>query len=284
MRTRILLVGTVFLIVGFHARAGDFNIVGDMSVASNFSARSMNVTSPSGTTNKVSIGSAGNVVASTLWATNFFGIGLNSSNAIPFIQFVCNNGEGGGFSFDSRNLGHLGGLWVRSEDQWLQCNLPGFRSEGPIESYSDLTIDGKLTTGGSIDPPFMLLDAETRAGIARRVAREVAPSKQNGAAVFWNNETKRLEIYVASEGAFYNLSGNLITNIVPPSIAGVAVSQRFAIDPDTGQVITKQSQQAPRWQLKAGYGFDRTTGHFTYQDGPNAAPVPVTREEAIELR
>jgi hypothetical protein len=155
---------------------------------------------------------------------------------------------------------------------------------GDTYIQGNVSIDGKLNANGGMDPPYLLLDSETRTAIAQRVAREVAPSKQTGAAVFWNSETKRLEIYVASEGAFYDLMGNLITSITPPTVPGAAVTTRFRIDASTGNVVTDQALHAPRWGLRPGYKFDARTGTFTTLVTSNSPAAIVTASEALELK
>jgi hypothetical protein len=117
------------------------------------------------------------------------------------------------------------------------------------------------------------------------VAREVPPSKRSGAALFWNSQTKRLEIYVASEGAFYDLNGKILAALGPPAIEGATVTRTFRIDPQTGTVVTRETLRVPRWQLKAGYRFDSRTGVFMrVGDDTNAVPVRVTAREALELK
>ena len=84
-----------------------------------------------------------------------------------------------------------------------------------LDTSGNVTVGGKLTANGGIDPPYMLLDAQTRAAIKGEVLFEVPTNKQTGAAVFFNAATHRLEIYVASEDAFYDLNGEVIaTNII----------------------------------------------------------------------
>lgn len=177
----------------------------------------------------------------------------------------------------------------------------GFRFLG-----GDVTIDGKINLGGVVDPPGLLLDATTRAAIARRTAREVPPAKATGAMLFFNAATKRVEVYVASEGAFYNLDGKLITNITPPAIAGQSVTN-YMIDADSGDVTPQISYRVPRWQVKDGYRFNRADGTFqavthtnvlqtvTHTDALGPVPSfiltnevevvrPATKTEALELR
>jgi hypothetical protein len=287
------------LILSQQTWAGNLVLNGNLSVNSN-----VTVGGQITTTNTTSIGNAGTVAISTLGgSTNIFGINLASSNASPRIQFHAAGDEGGGFHFYSNNRGHLGDMWVRSEDQWLQSNVgPGFRVEGAIEAYGglsaplpwanpglyvagDATIDGKLNLSGTPDPPCLLLDAETRDSIAQRIARDVPPSKQTGAALFWNKETKQLEVYVASEGAFYDLAGKIITTIKPPTIPDSKVTKSYRIDPATGSVLAQESMHAPSWQLKAGYKFDRLTGVFTFVGTEsNAVPAVVGSQEALELK
>jgi hypothetical protein len=278
MKTLNLL--SIFIsVLAIQARAGSLAVNGDMSTGSLIVGPQMT------TSNKTSIGSIGDVAISALpGETNEFGVILGSSNAWPRIRFIGPGNDAGGFHFCSQNRGCFGCLWVASEDNWLHSNLAGFCAEGSIETWGDATIWGKLTAYGGMDPPLLLLDAETRARVAQRVSREIAPSKQSGAALFWNSSTKRLEVYVAADGAFYDLAGNLLANITPPSVAGAAVTTTYRVDGVTGQVVADDSLHAPRWRVKAGYQFDNKTGTFTQQASSNAPPVAATSSEALELR
>jgi hypothetical protein len=110
-----------------------------------------------------------------------------------------------------------------------------------------------------MDPPYVLLDSETRDSIANRVAREVPPTKQTGAALFWNAKSKQLEIYVASESAFYSLAGAPLGSIRPPTAPDATVIKSYRVDPATGAVIPRETVQTPRWRVKPGYGFNSKT-------------------------
>jgi hypothetical protein len=150
---------------------------------------------------------------------------------------------------------------------------------------NDVEIDGKLSVYGGMDPPYLLLDGETRDSIATRVSREVGPNKQIGAALYWNGQTGQLEVYVASKGAYYDLSGKLLASITPPVVADATVTRSYRIDPTTGTIGLRETVQAPRWQVKPGYRFNSATGVFTkIGSDANATPVTVSLEEALELK
>lgn len=84
-----------------------------------------------------------------------------------------------------------------------------------IDAGGNFVTQGKISADGGIDPPYMLLDAHTRAEIKGEVLVEVPTNKQTGAAVYFNPATHKLEMYVASEDKFYDVNGNLLsTNVV----------------------------------------------------------------------
>jgi hypothetical protein len=295
MKMRVL-IGCVLIIVTTHVRAGDLSIIGNVSIATNLavgadqgfkwdSTNGVQVTLPSSLSRTLAMQVNCN-------ATNFYGndaIGLFAPNGslkwlvgmvMPDAYFRIYSHTLGADAF---RISYDGGYFHASVFP-DSCGDQEFDIRGNEVVSGDLEVGGKINALGGMDPPYLLLDSETRSSIARRVAREVPSSKQTGAALFWNSQTKRLEIYVASEGAFYNLAGNAITNITPPTIAGAVVTRRLTIDADTGAIVTNENQRVPRWQLKSGYKFDRATGQFTYQASSNAPPVAVTRDQAIELR
>jgi hypothetical protein len=321
MKLEGLVFTFALLTAAVQVRAGDLSVLGNMNVASNLAPASITLggqtrtswPSPAGSGGAIQFNQGGNFGANqdfTWDAGNGLQVTIPPSGAgDKAFRVYCQRPNSGNDVF--------GVYDANGDERWVFGMLPGgslrlfstvadqevlaFNSSGmevftednynkSVSVYgsawfrNDVELDGKLTASGGMDPPYLLLDSETRASIARRVAREVPPTKRGGAALFWNNQTKKLEIYVAAEGAFYNLAGNVITNIMPPTVAGAVVNRRLTIDADTGVIVTNESLGVPRWQLKSGYKFDRVTGQFTYQASSNAPPVKVTREEAIELR
>jgi hypothetical protein len=217
-----------------------------------------------------------------------FGGGYGSVASGTFTRCV-----GGDYSFGA----YYSTLATSAKLQHCKAGTGGFYGFGASEDFNhnpdgastvfdnDVEIEGKLTLYGTPDPPCLLLDAETRDSIANRVAREVPPSKQTGAALFWDAQTKQLEAYVASEGAYYDLTGKLLASIKAPVVPDATVTRSYRIDPTTGAVVLRERMQAPRWQVKAGYRFDAATGTFTQLGGDtNAPPVIVSAQEALELK
>jgi hypothetical protein len=217
-----------------------------------------------------------------------FGGGYGSVASGTFTRCV-----GGDYSFGA----YYSTLATSAKLQHCKASNGSFGGFGASEDFSynpdgastvfgnDVEIDGKLNLYGGMDPPYLLLDSETRASIANRVAREVPPSKQTGAALFWNSQTKQLEIYVAGESAYYDLAGKLIASITPPIVADATVTRTYRIDRTTGTVVLRESVHSPHWRLKPGHRFDSLTGTFTrIGSDSNAPPVTVSREEALELR
>ena len=56
----------------------------------------------------------------------------------------------------------------------------------------------------------MLYDSETRRSIKERVLSSIPDDKWDGAVLFFNGESLRLEIYLPERGEFRDLEGNLL--------------------------------------------------------------------------
>ena len=151
---------------------------------------------------------------------------------------------------------------------------------GDIYCAGDLDVDGKIT-GNPVDPSFVLYDSETRQGIIELAKATIPPNKQDGAALFFNKETKRLEIYVQSEGKFYDLQGNLIFSLPEPVVATTFKTRRYHLDTRTGEVRELQKVEAKRWRVKEGYEFDTETGKF-YKYSIDLVNEVVTKEEVTK--
>jgi hypothetical protein len=54
------------------------------------------------------------------------------------------------------------------------AHFRNFEGDGNGLFLCNLEVEGKLS-GGGMDPPYVLLDSETRVSVAGRVAREVPP-------------------------------------------------------------------------------------------------------------
>lgn len=81
-----------------------------------------------------------------------------------------------------------------------------------INVHTDLSVDGKISSVGGYDPPYVLYDAMTRARLKNKVLSEVLAEKQAGAALFWNGGNHRLETYIAAEDRFYAMDGTLLAD------------------------------------------------------------------------
>ena len=89
----------------------------------------------------------------------------------------------------------------------------GIGTTNPTEELhvvGDIYCTGKLTSDGGNDPPYVLYNKETRESIKRRVAKEVAGDKLEGAVLFWNGETERFEVYLPAKGEFRDLQGRVL--------------------------------------------------------------------------
>jgi hypothetical protein len=70
-----------------------------------------------------------------------------------------------------------------------------------------VTIDGKLTATGGVDPPYVSYSKETHESI-REYAQYVEDHEE--VMQFWNGDSHRMEVYVISEDLFYTITGELI--------------------------------------------------------------------------
>lgn len=140
-------------------------------------------------------------------------------------------------------------------DQNAVIDSKSIHSYGNIVGDGDLTITGKITGTGGIDPPYVLYDAHSRAETKARVLIEVPVEKQTGASQFWNPVTKRMEIYVASEDMFYDLLGNVLPS---PSAADVAQATKQITkanaDRKAASDARRAAETAKRAALKNAHG------------------------------
>jgi hypothetical protein len=155
----------------------------------------------------------------------------------------------------------------------------------------DLFVDGKIYATGGVDPPYLLCDQITRAELVARVSREVPDAKRDGAALFFNRETRRLEVYSPRDGTFYDLFGVALEGVPSIPAASVASEIRYSFDATTGGSVAVEIARATKRKLKDGYNVDPITGafyRFEFSE-PNELTglrtkrrVPATAEEAVQ--
>ncbi len=289
------------------AHAGSLNVQGNVTVASNLTAGATVVKGSLTLTNTI----AGSVAARAAirfgpnTGENGIPCGVTFYQGLPEIPSLTMWGQaahstliGGGVNNDAYRRFRVAcggtlqwGSGTTAADTWLyraasnSLATAGTLSAGDAVFSGNVTVNGKLDLAGMIDPPSLLLDAVTRAKIARQSTREIAPEKRDGALLFFNVETKRLEVYLPREGGFYDLNGKLLEKIVPPTLVGQSITNYF-LDSETGEVVPQVSYSVPRWQLKPGYRLVRETGKFEYVShvGEETIIRPATKAEAVELR
>jgi hypothetical protein len=146
-----------------------------------------------------------------------------------------------------------------------------------VVSYTQ-GIFNKLTCS-TLDPPCVLYDNATREAIVDRIAKDVPADKQGGAAIFFNSQTKKLEVYVASEGRFYDLNGNVVYALAEVVTPKTDYENVYYLDPQTGQVTSWKRAICDRYALKKGYKLDSKTGQFVN----TATGQVVAKEQAVEV-
>jgi len=133
--------------------------------------------------------------------------------------------------------------------------------------------------GGWFDPEWVQYDRQTRAEIVESVKRSVTPEKQGGAVVFFNNDTKRLEIYIPNEGKFYDLQGNVLYTLPKVEVLTTGYQTAYYIDNFTGEVRARQKLAGPTYIIKKGFTLDEKTGQFMNIN----TGEPASRQEALEI-
>ncbi len=76
-----------------------------------------------------------------------------------------------------------------------------------ITLVGSVTIDGKLTALGGVDPPYISFSKETHESI-REYAKNVEDHEE--VMQFWNGDFHRMEVYVIIEDVFYTITGELV--------------------------------------------------------------------------
>ena len=139
-------------------------------------------------------------------------------------------------------------------------------SLGSMEVYDDLVVQGTVTSNGGYDPPYVLYEQQSRQEIIERVHLEVALEKQGGAALFFNKETKQLETYVASEGKFYDILGNLLQSVSKSETFSVPYETVYYLDKFSGQIKGHQRNIPQKYVIKEGIELDVKTGQLVDEE------------------
>lgn len=149
--------------------------------------------------------------------------------------------------------------------------------DADLEVTDDLHVTDKLTVDGATDPPCVLYDLATRESTYKLIERSIPPEKLGGAAMFFNTDTKRIEIFVASEGKYYDLLGNVLET-VDPIVNNFPVKTRARINQDTGEVQYSYTEEYKhKFKLKDGYEL-KSDGTFLDDKG-----AVTTKADAVEL-
>ena len=144
---------------------------------------------------------------------------------------------------------------------------------------STMGIFGKVVSSGGYDPPYVLYDQQTREQIIEIIKKEVPPEKLSGAALFFNSDTKRLETYVANEGRFYDLQGNVVHSMPKIEAPTTAYEDAYYLEAHTGTLQMWQKPVYNPYKIKHGFALDKKTGQFLN----TVTGEVVSREEALEI-
>jgi len=145
--------------------------------------------------------------------------------------------------------------------------------------FGDLAWFGKIVSNGGYDPPYVLYDKQTRDQIVDMVTRELLPGKEDGAALFFNKDTKRLETYVASEGKFYDLQGNVVYTLAKIEVPTTKYQTIYFLDGLTGKACTRLSPVCDKYVVRKGFALDTKTGEFVNRGTGCVVP----REQALAI-
>lgn len=160
----------------------------------------------------------------------------------------------------------------------------GVSTDGWVDGYLEVGLDldlvgGKIYSNGGYDPPYVLYDRQSREQIIYRIKDEVPPVKQGGAALFFNPDSRKLEIYVATEGRFYDLQGNVVDVLPQVEVPSAKYKTLYYVAPSTGEVMARQRSVKDRYKVRKGFELNRTSGEFINEGTGESA----TREEALEF-
>jgi hypothetical protein len=145
----------------------------------------------------------------------------------------------------------------------------------------DLNVTGTVYAYDFVEESYAssIYEQKSRDEIIEQVQKEVPPDKQNGAAIFFNKETKNIENYIASEGKFYDMQGNVVyelAEVVKPTTKYETV---YHFNKSTGEIKSTQRAVSEEYQIKKEYSLDSKTGKFINKNTGQIA----SREEALEI-
>jgi len=165
------------------------------------------------------------------------------------------------------------------DDLAVDSDLQVYGNTFVDDIFGDLAWFNKIVSNGGYDPPYVLYDKQTREQIVDMVTRELLPGKEDGAALFFNKDTKRLETYVASEGKFYDLNGNVVYTLAKIELPTTKYQPIYFLDSLTGKICTRLSPVCNKYVLRKGFALDNKTGEFVNRTTGCVVP----REEALVI-
>jgi hypothetical protein len=156
-----------------------------------------------------------------------------------------------------------------------------------FDVVGDIHCTGKLTSDGGYDPPYVLYNSESRKSIEQVVLVEIPPDKLDGAVVFFNRESAKMEVFLPSKGEFKSFQGDVLAT-VKPITSTFEVEERYYFDARVGRVKKYQVRKVPddRYRIMDDYELDSQTGSFykvlRNENGEEKGRVNVRSEEAVQ--
>ncbi len=141
-------------------------------------------------------------------------VAIIRSNKINSLDLVSNN-----YSTDVNRAVRAGikASWLEIESGGIHFHTaPAASNDGDpitftermvINNNGNVSIGGKLTVTGGVDPPYVSFSDESHGSI-RELAKEVEEHEK--VMQFWNGKAHRMEVYVIEEDKFYTIAGELI--------------------------------------------------------------------------
>lgn len=184
--------------------ATNFLTFGAGSITSNIS---WTVQNTSGT---VALLNGGQTWSNTSLQTNFNADLLDGNSASAFASSSHNHAASNitsGTLSDSRLSSNIPRLnasntWSGINNFDNNTNFQGIYNDG------SLTVTGKATITGGVDPPYVSFTSETRQTIAETHVKDVKPEEE--VMQFWNTETQRFEFYHLKKKKFFTFDGTEI--------------------------------------------------------------------------
>jgi len=154
-----------------------------------------------------------------------------------------------------------------------------------MDGTGDIYLSGKIATTGGYDPPYVLIDEQTKKEIVDRTRKEIAPEKAGGFAIINIPSDARIKWFKPLDCGFYgekaDKDGFIIKTLIETYNDGKGicynnnVTIQYSWDRLTGNITSHQATQYKTIPLPANKTVDSKTGILKQN-------IKVTQQEAVQ--